>query len=73
MAAKAIKITVRSIDRKRSGLLLVKRTQPGVVLSPGFAELQIVADDAHDVGLLLDELGEVVGHRRGWWILSPLS
>jgi hypothetical protein len=29
-------------------------------LRAGFAELEIVADDADDVGLLFHELGEVV-------------
>ena len=38
--------------------------EAGVVLGAGFAELEVVADDADDVGLLLDELGEVIGHAK---------
>ena len=48
--------------RSASGLLLVEGAEAGVVLRAGLAQLQVLAHDADDVHLLLDELGEVVGH-----------
>jgi hypothetical protein len=44
----------------------VERAQAGVVLRAGLAQLQVLAHDADDVHLLLDELGEVVGHLPGF-------
>jgi hypothetical protein len=51
----------------------VERTEAGVVLSAGFAELEVVADDADDVGLLLDELSEVIGHGRRFEVFKPIT
>jgi hypothetical protein len=65
VAAEAVKVAVCGVDREGSGLFFVKWAQAAVVLRAGFAELEIVADDADDVGLLLDVLGEVVGHVGG--------
>ena len=42
----------------------MKRAEAGVVLRSGLAQLDVLADDADDVGLLLDGLCEVVGHGR---------
>jgi hypothetical protein len=40
----------------------VEGAEAGVVLSAGLAELDVLADDADDVGLLLDELRKIIGH-----------
>ena len=41
----------------------MKRTQPGKILRPGFLQLDVVADDADDIGLLLYRVFEIVsGH-----------
>src|ERR1700727_2486393 len=65
VAAEAVEVAVCCVDREGPGLFFVKWAQAAVVLRAGFAELEIVADDADDVGLLLDVLGEVVGHGGG--------
>ena len=62
MTAEAVEVAVRGVDGEGTGLLLVEGAEAGVVLRAGLAQLQVVADDADDVGLLLDELGEVIGH-----------
>jgi hypothetical protein len=41
----------------------MKGAEAGIVLRSGLAQLYIFADDAHDVGLLLDELGKIIGHQ----------
>ena len=63
MAPKTIKVTVSGVDRKRSCLLFVKGTEASVVLCTCLSQLHVLADNAHDIGLLLDELGKVIGHR----------
>ena len=60
VAAEAVEVAVVGVDRERTGLLFVKRTEPGVVLRAGLAQLDVVADDFDDIGLLLDGLGEVI-------------
>ena len=65
VAAEAVEVAVGGVDGEAAGLFFVEGTEAGVVLGAGFAQLDVVADDADDVGLLLDELGEVVG-QRGW-------
>ncbi len=40
----------------------MERAKPNPVLPPGFFQGDAFADDADDVRLLLDELGEVGGH-----------
>ena len=65
VAAEAIEVAVGGVDGEGAGLFFVKGAEAGVVLGAGFAQLDVVADDADDVGLLLDELGEVVGHGVG--------
>ena len=62
MAAEAVEVGVRGVDREGAGLLLVEGAEAGVVLGAGFAQLDVVADDLDDVDLRLDGLGEVVGH-----------
>jgi len=65
VAAEAVEVVVRCVDREGAGLFFVKGAEAGVVLRAGFAQLDVVADDADDVGLLLDGLCEVVGHACG--------
>ncbi len=62
VAAEAVEVVVRGVDGERAGLFFVKGAEAGVVLGTGFTQLDVVADDADDVCLLLDGLGEVVGH-----------
>ncbi len=62
MTAEAIEVAVGRVDGEGAGFFFVKGAEAGVVLGSGFAELEVVADDADDIGLLLDELSEVVGH-----------
>jgi len=62
VAAEAVEVVVRRVDGERACLFFVKGAEAGVVLGAGFAQLDVVADDADDVCLLLDGLGEVVGH-----------
>ncbi len=64
MAAEAVEVAVAGVDGEAAGFFFVEGAEAGVVLGTGFAELDVVADDADDVGLLLYELGEVIGH--GW-------
>src|SRR5271165_2854683 len=45
----------------------MKRTQPGVVLRAGFAQLDVLAHNADDVSLLLDGARKIAGTRH--WIL----
>ena len=44
--------------------------ESGVVLRAGLLEAHVFADDLEDVRLLLYGLGEVVGHRSGYWDLG---
>jgi hypothetical protein len=43
-------------------------TEAGVVLGSGFFELDVIADDADDVRLLLEGVREIAGvcHRKGY-------
>jgi hypothetical protein len=65
VAAETVEVAVGRVDGEGAGLFFVEGAEAGVVLGSGFAELEVVADDPDDVGLLLDELGEVIGHVRG--------
>ena len=65
VAAEAVKELVAGVNRERRSLFLVKRTKPGVVLRAGLAQLDVLAHDADDVGLLLDGGGEVAGLGHG--------
>ena len=64
MAAEAVVVAVGSVDGEGAGLFFMKRAEASVVLRAGLAQLEVVADDADDVHLLLDGLGEVVGHAK---------
>jgi hypothetical protein len=44
----------------------VKGTQAGIILSSGFSELDVVADDADDIRLLLEGVREIAGVRHGF-------
>ncbi len=63
-AAEAVKELVGGVDRERRRLFLVKRAQPLVILRAGLAQLHVLADDADDVGLLLEGRREVAGVRH---------
>jgi hypothetical protein len=43
----------------------MKGTQPGKVLRTGFLQFYVVADNADDVGLLLEGVFEVAGGSHG--------
>ena len=63
-AAKAVVKLPRGMHRKRRRLLGMKRTEPGEILRPSLLQLDVVADDADDIRLLLEDLFEVVGGSR---------
>ena len=63
-AAKAVIKLARGMHRKRRRLLSVKRTQSGIVLRAGLLQLDVVADDADDVRLLLDRVREIARVRH---------
>ena len=65
-AAEAVIKLARGMDGKRRRLFAVKRAKPGEVLRPGLLQLDVVADDADDVRLLLDRVREVAGVRHEW-------
>ena len=73
VAAEAVEVAVGGVDGEGAGLFFVEGAEAGVVLGAGFAQLDVVADDADDVGLLLDELGEVIGHGRCCEVLCPMT
>src|SRR5581483_8643491 len=52
-AAKTVKELPRRVHGERRRFLLVERTKPGKILRAGFLELNVVADNADDVRLLL--------------------
>lgn len=53
----------RRVDGERWRFFLVERAQPGEVLRTGLLELNIIADNADNIRLLLEILSEV--ERRG--------
>jgi hypothetical protein len=53
------------MDRKRRRLLAVKWAKPGIVLRASPLQLDVVADDADDIRLLLDYLFEIFS-RHEW-------
>ncbi len=59
------------VDREGAGFFFVEGAEAGVVLGAGFAELEVVTDDADDVGLAFYELSEVIGHGRCFEVLRP--
>src|ERR1700686_1571573 len=63
-APKAVIKLPRSMHRKRRRLLRMKRTKPRKVLRPSLLQLDVVADDADDIRLLLKRLFEVVRGSR---------
>jgi hypothetical protein len=62
VAAEAVVDAVGGVDGEGAGLFLVEGAEAGVVLRAGLAQLEVVADDADDVGLGLDYLCEVICH-----------
>src|SRR5208337_559503 len=63
-AAKAVIKLPCGMHRKRRRLLGMKRTKPRKVLRPSLLQLDVVANDANDIRLLLEGLFEVVGGSR---------
>ena len=61
IAAEAVKELVAGVHRERRGLFLMEGAQPGLVLRAGFAQLDVLAHNADDVGLLLDGAGKIAG------------
>src|SRR5262249_33052437 len=64
--AKAMEELPRRMDGERRGLFVVKGTEALVVLRARFLELDVITDDADDVGLLLEGVFEV-GRGHGLW------
>ena len=60
-----IKKLPRGMDGKRGRLLVVKRAKPRIVLRSRLLQLDVVADDADDVRLLLNDFFEVAGVGHG--------
>jgi hypothetical protein len=69
--AKAVIKLPRGVDRKRRRLFVMKRTEPGIVLRPSLLQLDVVADYANDVRLLLYGFLEVAGFGHGWRYSCP--
>ncbi len=65
VAAEAVVELLGGVHGKRRRFFPVKGTQAGVILSPGFAELDVVADNADDIRLLLYGVREIAGVRHG--------
>ena len=63
-AAEAVIELARGVDGERRRLLAVEGAEAGVVLRAGLLQLDVVADDADDVGLLLDGVREIAGVRH---------
>ena len=59
--AEAVEELAGSVDRERGRFLAVEGTESGIVLRAGFLQLDVVADDADDIRLLLDDVREVAG------------
>jgi hypothetical protein len=59
--AEAVEELTAGMDGKRGRFLAMEGAETRVVLRPGFAQLYVLADDADDVGLLLDDISEVSG------------
>jgi len=63
-ASEAMEKLPRGMHGERRSLLSMKRTQPGIVLRTSLPQLDVVADDPNDVGLLLNRVCEIarIGH-----------
>src|SRR5215472_3488556 len=60
-ATEAVIELARGVYRERWCLLAVEGAKPGIVLRSRLLQLNVVADDADDIGLLLDGVREVAG------------
>src|SRR5438874_6637713 len=56
---KAVKELPRGMHRERRRLLAMKRTQPRKILRPRLLQLDVIADHANDVRLLLERVSEI--------------
>ncbi len=66
-ASEAVKELPRGVHGERRRLLVMKRTEAGKILRARLLELDVVADNANDVGLLLERVFEVGGgHEKRW-------
>src|SRR5215469_9830321 len=64
VAAEAVKELVAGVDGERRRLFLVERAESQVILGAAFAQLDVVAHDPDDIGLLLDNGGKIAGVRH---------
>ena len=64
-ASEAVEELAGGVHRERRGLLAVEGAESGIVLRAGLLQLDVVADDADDVRLLLDYVREVAGVGHG--------
>ena len=62
-----MKKLTRGVHGKRRRLFAVEGTKAGVVLRAGLFQLDVVADDADDIGLLLDGVCEISGGHGWMW------
>src|ERR1019366_2444111 len=65
-AAEAVIELARGVHGKRRRLLAMKWTKSRIVLRPLFLQLDVVADDADDVRLLLHGFFEIFRAGHGW-------
>ena len=63
-ASEAMKKLPRGVHRKRRSLLPMKRAKARIVLRPSLLQLDVIADDANDVRLLLDGVREIARVRH---------
>jgi len=54
-----VKELPRGMHRERRRLLAMKRTQPRKILRPRLLQLDVIADHANDVRLLLERVSEI--------------
>src|SRR5208282_5853875 len=63
-APKAMKKLPRSMHRKRSRLLRMKRAKSGKILRPSLLKLDVVTHNADDIRPLLQRLFKIVGRSQ---------
>ena len=63
-ASEAMIELARGVDGERWRLLTMEWAESGIVLRAGLLQLDVVADDADDVRLLLDRVREIAGVRH---------
>jgi hypothetical protein len=64
--SKTVKELAGSVDGKRRRFFVVEGAKPREILRPGLLELDVVANDADDIRLLLNDFFEIFNAGHGW-------